>query len=179
VSIRFGDNRCGSDREVDPVPFKESVLGYGNVWNDARVDQQMVRFYWERFDRPTHGEQCGMINVETVDFANFRQPNTDGCCRAADYGFHFDSLVDVEPLGIVNPGELSTGWKHDRRRYYRSGKGPNPYLVDACNGLDARLPEHALEIQHVEHSHSIGPLLLVTFFEELVNFSGTLTRIAP
>jgi hypothetical protein len=62
-------------------------------------------------------------------------------------------------------------------RDYRAGKGTHSYLIDTCNRLDTRLPEHALEIQHVEHAHPIDPLLFVTFFEKIVDPSGALTRI--
>jgi hypothetical protein len=88
-------------------------------------------------------------------------------------------LIDVKPLGIVNSTELSAWRKYYRRRDYRARKRAHSYLVDTGNGLDARLPKHALEIQHVEHTHPISALFFVTFFEKIVNLSGTLTRVPP
>src|SRR5262245_22182241 len=97
----------------------------------------MIRFYGECIDSPAHREQGGMVNIESVDFPDFRQTNADGCCCAADYAFHFYSLLDIEPFGIVNTGKLSAWWKDDRGRYYGTGKRPRPGFINAGNRLDA------------------------------------------
>src|SRR5262249_41356436 len=120
-----------------------------------------------------------MVNVEVVDFPHFGQANADGSCRAANYGFHFDSLPYIEPFGIVNTGELSAKWKYDRCSHHRASKRPRPGFINPCNGLDARLPKHTLEIQHIENTRSIDPFFIVTFFEKLVDLSCTLTWVSP
>src|ERR671915_614571 len=80
VSMSFGDNGCGSNGEIDSIPFVESVLGNGHARNSPGIDEYMFGDQWKSFDRSPHCQERGMIDVEMVDLTNFRQTNADCYC---------------------------------------------------------------------------------------------------
>src|SRR5688572_23031633 len=137
VSMSFGDNGCGSNGEIDSIPFVESVLGNGNAGNSPGIDEYMFGCQWKSFDRSTHGEERSMIDVEMVDLANLRYSNADSCCCLSDRRCQFDSLLGFELFRIVNPGKLGAWWKNHRRCYHRAGQRSYSNFVHACNRADA------------------------------------------
>src|SRR5262249_61045851 len=52
VAIDFRDDRRGSNREIDPVTFIETVLRLGESGNSAAVDQDVLWRGWQGLSSP-------------------------------------------------------------------------------------------------------------------------------
>src|SRR5438309_3948337 len=75
VARSLCDDRCGSDAGRQRVAFDDAALRVSAMWNAASVHENEVRLRSQAFDRASHREQASMINIERVDFFNFRAAN--------------------------------------------------------------------------------------------------------
>src|SRR5262249_61719397 len=58
VAMHLGEDRCGRDREVDPVALVEAALRLRHAGDGAAVDQNVLRLDGEGAERNLHPAQA-------------------------------------------------------------------------------------------------------------------------
>jgi hypothetical protein len=69
ITVGFGQNGSGSDRQGAGISFDQAGLGKGDIWEFQIVDQQILSGQGQPIDSPPHGQARRGQDAQLVDLA--------------------------------------------------------------------------------------------------------------
>ena len=138
----------------------------------------MLRPPRQRVERATHREQRRMIDVQVVDFLDRRNAHADPGRLGAYLLGERCACLGIQPLGVVDTGNIRIGRKHHRCGDDRSRERTHARLVDTGDVTHAGLPQQPLEVPHRVEAQPLVALALEALFQRLVEPSHALPAIA-
>ncbi len=142
--------RHDGGRRDAATPGVAPRYGHGTarkVGKPVPVDQGALRPSWKGEHGPAHRQQGCVEDVQPVDFAYGRPPDSH-------LGVGFDGAPKPHPNGsgqsfrILDPGRIPVPVQNNRRRHHGTGPRPPPDLIDPAHasapaGLLQRMVRHS------------------------------------
>jgi hypothetical protein len=155
VTVRFGEDGGGGDRDAARVTFNEGFLFDENV-ELHRVNQQIIGNDGELLERGSHGLAAGLVDVPGVDARGIDFGDGPGEGVFADAESKLGTAIGDELFGVVEADDAPLGVENDGGRDHRAEQSAASGFVNAGDARPAKFARRSLKTGRAETGHFSG-----------------------
>jgi len=158
VTMRFGEDGCGSDGDAARVTLDERFLLDENI-ELHRVNQQIIGNDGELLKGGSHGLAAGLVDIPGVDARgiNFGDSPSEGVF--ADAEGKFGAAIGNEFFGIIQANDATLGVENDGGRDHWAKESAAPGFVNAGDARPAEFARRSLKTGRAETGHFPAAIL--------------------